>query len=82
MFNSLLHPLKNIEITNCFNYEPNLMVFFQKGLSICDKSRWQKNKGTHCVSLLIDRNATIYFDSFRIEYIPQEVLSKIKDKSR
>ena len=22
-----------------------------------------------------------YFDSFRIEYIPQEVLNKIKDKS-
>ena len=24
---------------------------------------------------------TVYFESFRIEYIPQEVLHKIKDKS-
>ena len=29
----------------------------------------------------IDRNTLAYFDSFGIEYIPQEVLSKYKDKS-
>ena len=29
----------------------------------------------------IDRNTAAYFDSFRIEYIPQEELNKIKDKS-
>ena len=33
------------------------------------------------VSLFIDKNTAAYFDSFRIEYIPQEVLNKIKDKS-
>ena len=38
------------------------------------------SKGTHWVSLLIDKNLTVYFDSFGIEYIPQEVLNKIKDK--
>ena len=37
--------------------------------------------GTHWVSLVIDRNMAAYFDSFGIEYIPQQVLSKIKDKS-
>ena len=41
----------------------------------------KKSKGTDWVSLLIDRNTAIYFDSFVIEYIPQEILSKIKDKS-
>ena len=30
----------------------------------------KKSKGTHCVSLFIDRNAAVYFDSFGIEYIP------------
>ena len=29
--------------------------------------------------LFIDKNIAIYFDSFGIEYIPQEVLNKIKD---
>ena len=41
----------------------------------------KKSKGTHWVSLFIDRNTAVYFDSFGIEYIPQEVLNKIKDKS-
>ena len=41
----------------------------------------KKSKGTQWVSLFIDRNTAVYFDSFGIEYIPQEVLNKIKDKS-
>ena len=41
----------------------------------------KKIKGTHWVSLFIDRNTAVYSDSFGIEYIPQEVLNKIKDKS-
>ena len=41
----------------------------------------KNSKGTHWVSLFIDKNTAIYFDFFGIEYIPQEVLNKIKDKS-
>ena len=41
----------------------------------------RKSKGTHWVSLFIDKNTAVYFDSLRIEYIPQEVLNQIKDKS-
>ena len=33
------------------------------------------------VSLFIDRNTASYFDSFGIEYIPQEVINKIRDNS-
>ena len=40
-----------------------------------------QSKETHWVSLFIDRDTAVYFDCFGIEYIPQEVLSKIKDKS-
>ena len=40
----------------------------------------KKSKRAHWVSLFIDSNLTVYFNSFGIEYIPQEVLSKIKDK--
>ena len=35
---------------------------------------------TRSISSLIDRNITVQFGSFGIEYIPQELLSKIKDK--
>ena len=38
-------------------------------------------KGTHWVSLFIDRNTIVFFDSFRIEYIPQQLWNKSKDKS-
>ena len=33
------------------------------------------------ISLFIDRNTAVCSDYFGIKYIPQEVLSKIKDKS-
>ena len=38
-------------------------------------------KLTHCVSSFIDRNTAVYFDSFGTEYIPKEVLNKIREKS-
>ena len=40
----------------------------------------RQSKGTHWVSLLTDRNTNLYFHSFLIEYIPQEVLSKIQNQ--
>ena len=41
----------------------------------------KQGKETHWVSLFIDRNTALYFHTIRIEYISQEVLRKIKDKS-
>ena len=41
----------------------------------------QSSKGAHWGLSFIDRNLSVYFDSFGIEYIPQEVLNKIRDKS-
>ena len=40
----------------------------------------KKGKETYWVSLFIDRITAKYFASFGIEYIPQEVLNKIRDK--
>ena len=41
----------------------------------------QNSKGTHWVSLFFNKNTAVYFDSFGTEYISQEVLNKIRDKS-
>ena len=41
----------------------------------------QKSKGTNWILLFIDKNTAVYFDSFGIEYVPQKVLKKAKDKS-
>ena len=83
-----LHPLNNIEITNYFRYEPRFDdVFSRKTLPrIKDGAHvinldLKNSKGTNWVSLFIDRNTAMYFDSFGIEYIPQKVLHKIRDKS-
>ena len=77
-----------MEITHYFDYEPRFNGVFSRNnllrmkdgkyvINLDDKN----SKGTHWVSLFIDRNTALYFDSFGIKYIPQEVLNKIKDKS-
>ena len=40
----------------------------------------KQSKGTHWVSSFIDRNTAMCFNFFGIKYIPQEILSKIKDQ--
>ena len=42
----------------------------------------KNSKRSHWVLLFIGKNLGVYFDSFGIECIPQNVLNKIKDKSR
>ena len=67
----------NIEITNYFNYEPRYNDVFSRNklprmkdgayvINLDDKN----SKGTHLVSLIIDRNLAVHFDSFGIEHIP------------
>ena len=41
----------------------------------------KQSKGTQLVSVFIDNDLAMYFDSFEVEYIPQQVQNKIKDKS-
>ena len=36
---------------------------------------------SHWISLFIDSNTAVYFDSFGLEHIPQRILNKIKYKS-
>ena len=84
----MLHSLSNIEITKYFNYQPRFNgVFSRNNLSRIKDGVYviniddEKSKGTHWVSLIIDWNTAVCFDSFGIEYIPEEVLNKIKGKS-
>ena len=84
----LLHPVSNIETFNYLNYENkfndvlsrNNLTRINDGdhvINFDDK----KSKRTHWVSLFIDRSTAVYFDSFGSEYIPLEILQKIRDKS-
>ena len=82
-----LHPLNIMQITNYFNYEPRFNGLFSRNYlpSIKNgayvKNIYNKNsKGIHWVSFFIDNNTAVYFNSFWIEYIFQEVWNKMKDK--
>ena len=82
------HPLNNTEITNYFKYEARFIgVFSRNNLSRVKDGAYiinlhdKNSKGTCWFSLFIDKNLAVCFDSFETEYIPQEVLNKIRDGS-
>ena len=58
------------------------MLFWKNKLPRIKEILMIKNvkEHTHWVSLFIDSNTAVCFDSFGIEYNPQEVLKKIKNK--
>ena len=56
------------------------IIYLEDGAYVINLDKKQ-SIGTYWVSAFIDKTTAVHFDSFRIEYILQEVLSKIKDKS-
>ena len=71
------HPLSNIEITNYFKYEARFIgVFSRNNLSRIKDGTYvinlhdKNSKRTCWLSLIIDKNLAVYFDSFETEYIP------------
>ena len=76
--------MNNVEITNYFKYEVRINgVFSRNSLPRIKDGAYvinlddRNSKGTHWVSLFIDKNIAIYFYSFGIEYIPREVLNQL-----
>ena len=75
------HPLTNIEISEYYKNEPrfngiysrnNLPNKIKKGAYVINLDEYE-NAGTHWVSLFVKANKVIYFDSFGIEHIPEEI---------
>ena len=80
--------MSNIKITKYFNYKPRFNGVFSRdnlprtddGTSVINLDNKQ-SKGKDWVSLFADRNTNVYLNSFGIEFVPEEVLNKIKEKS-
>ena len=81
--NSLLpfHPLTNIEITEYYANElrfngvysrDNLPKRIKKGAYAINLDEYE-NTGTHWIALFVKTNEAIYFDSFDLEHIPNEI---------
>ena len=75
------HPLTNIEISEYYANEPrfngmysrnNLPNKIKKGAYIINLDEYE-NTGTHWVALFVKPKYTVYFDSFGIEHIPEEI---------
>ena len=89
--NSLLpfHPLTNIEINEYYINEPrfngvysrnNLPINIEKGAYVINLDEYE-NTGTHWITFFVKTNAAIYFDSFGIEHIPNEINKFIGNKN-
>ena len=89
--NSLLpfRPLTNIEIGEYYANEPrfndvysrnNLPKTIKTGAYVINLDKYE-NTGTHWVSLFVKTNEVIYFDSFGIENIPNEINKFIGNKN-
>ena len=83
-----LHPLTNFEIQENFEDEKRFNgVYSISNLSKLKKGAYiinldhSKNTGTHWVVIFVKEDQLIYFDSFGVEYIPQEILEKIEHSS-
>ena len=75
------HPLTNFEIQKYFKNETrfngvfsrnNLPKKIKDGTYIINFYEYA-DVGTHCIALFSKKNEIIYFNSFGVEYIPEEI---------
>ena len=86
------HPLTNYKIIEYFKDEPRFNgVFSRNNLPKAIKKEayviildFYQNSGTHWISLFVKSNEVIYFDSFGVDHISEEIkkLLRIKTSSQ
>ena len=91
----LPHPLTNFEIQAYYQNEPRFNgVFIRDNLPERSSINKIKNSayvinldeyhdiGTHWVALYVNNKTVTYFDSFRVEHIPKEIMEFIDIKKQ
>ena len=83
------HPLTNFEIQKYYKNEPrfngvfstdNLPKKIKDGAYVINLDE-HADTGTHQIALFCSRNAIVYFDSFGVEHIPEEIKKFISNKT-
>ena len=84
------HPLTNFEIQEYYQNEPRFNGVFSRdnlpnnniksGAYVINLDEYC-NIGTQWVSLCVNNKTIIYFDSFRVEHIPKEIMKFIGNKN-
>ena len=88
-FLMLLHPLTNFEIQKCYQNElrfngvysrNNLPKNIKDGAYVINLDEYV-DVGTHWIALFCNRNEIVYFDSFGVEHVPEEIKEFIGNKN-
>ena len=88
-FLKLLHPLKNFEIQKYYQNEPRFIGVFSRnnlpkkikdGAYVINLDEYA-DVGTHWIALFCNRNEIVYFDSFGVEHVPEEIKEFIRNKN-
>ena len=83
------HPLTNFEIQKYYENEPrfngvfsrdNLPKEIKDGAYVINLDE-HADTGTHWVALSCKKNKIVYFDSFGVEHIPEEIKEFIRNKN-
>ena len=83
------YPLTNFEIQKYNQNEPrfngvflrnNLPQKIKDGTYVINLDEYA-DVGTHWIALLCDKNEIVYFDSFGVEHIPEEIKTFIRNKN-
>ena len=83
------HPLTNFEIHkyyqngprfNCVYSRNNLLKKIKDGAYVINLDEYA-DVGTHWIALFCNRNEIVYFDSFGVEHVPEEIKEFIGNKN-
>ena len=83
------HPLTNFEIQKYYKNEPrfngvfsrnNLPKKIKDGAYVINLDEYA-DVGTHWIALFCNRSEIVYFDSFGVEYVPEEIKNFIGKKN-
>ena len=88
-FLMLPHPLTNFEIQKYYENESrfngvfsrdNLLKKIKDGAYVINLDE-HKDTGTHWIALFCNKNEIVYFDSFGVEHVPEEIKEFIGNKN-
>ena len=83
------HPLTNFEIKSCYQNEPRFNGVFSRdnlpkkvkdGAYVINLDEYA-DTGTHWIALFCNKNEIVYFDSFGVEHVPEEIKEFIENKN-
>ena len=83
------HPLTNFEIQKYYENEPrfndvfsrnNLTLKIKDGAYVINLDEYE-DIGTHWIALFCKRNEIVYFDTFGVEHVPEEIKEFVRNKN-